>query len=116
MEWPPDDRSLRPAVGRPADATSTDATLCLAKDGYVVGGIIVNSIDDADGLQILFMKSTDAGVDVNDSYKSPWFGVSSGATPTQLAGNGQRVIGTFGRQGLNNNALGLVVDSQRTVK
>jgi hypothetical protein len=56
------------------------------------------------------MKLTDGGINTNDSYLSPWFGDADGADQVQLAGHGELVIGTFGRQGLNMDAIGLVVE------
>ena len=100
-----------PMYAEPTDSLPDDATICLAKEGYAVGGIVVNKRDGADGLQIIFMKMTDSGVDVNDSYLSPWFGYSAGANRAQLTGHGQRVIGIFGRQGMNMDAIGLLIQS-----
>ena len=88
-----------------------DATVCVARDGYVVSGIVVNKKEGADGLQIIFAKNTDTGIDTNDSYTSEWFGDAQGSDQTQLGGHGERVIGTFGRQGMNNDAIGLVIES-----
>jgi len=110
--------SGHPTIGHcdPLWTESTDpappgATVCLAKHGYGVGGIVVNKVDGADGIQIIFMKLTSGGVDVNDSYLSDWFGDTDGSNHIQLAGHGERIIGTFGRQGLNMDAIGLLVDS-----
>ncbi len=82
---------------------------CIAKDGYIVGGLIVKDKEGPGGLQIVFMKKTDKGVDVKDSYKSDWYGFTGDAPMIRLAGDGQRVMGTFGRHGMNLDALGLVV-------
>ena len=99
-----------PLYTRDTGSVPSNETICLAKDGYAVGGIVVNQLDGADGLQIIFMRIKGAGVDINDSYTSPWFGDTDGSNRTQLAGHGERVIGTFGRQGMNNNAIGLVIE------
>jgi hypothetical protein len=95
-----------------SDPLSNDGTLCLAKDGYAVAGIIVNKREGADGLQIIFAKSTPSGIDTADTYTSDWFGYTVVSNRTQLAGHGERIIGTFGRQGMNNDAIGLVIDSR----
>ncbi len=87
---------------------------CLAKPGYVVGGLVVNKKDAADGLQIIFVKKTDRGVDLKDTYVSPWFGYDGEGTKFKLAGEGQLVIGTFGRQGMNVNGMGLMLESADT--
>jgi hypothetical protein len=103
-------RRCDPLWTAPAAPASASETLCIAKDGYAVGGIIVTKLDGADGIQIMFMKLTPSGVDASDSYLSEQFGVPSGTTQTQLAGKGERVIGTYGRRGLNLDAIGLVVE------
>ena len=99
-----------PLYGPPSDPTPRNTTISLAKDGYVVGGIIVNKVNGADGLQIIFMKMKGSSLDTSDSYLSPWFGDSEGSNRTELAGHGERVIGTYGRQGMNMNKIGLVVE------
>jgi len=105
---------VEPLYEKPADPPPQGTTICLAKDGYVVGGITVNKKDGpnggADGFQVIFMKKTAAGADVNDQYLSPWFGYADGSNKMQLAGHGERVIGTFGQQGLNMNKIGLILD------
>jgi hypothetical protein len=80
---------------------------CLSGDMYWAAGRIFHG---ASGIQIIFMKLTEGGVNTNDSYLSPWFGDMDGSDHVQLAGHGERVIGTFGRQGLNMDAIGLVVE------
>jgi hypothetical protein len=89
----------------------SDVLVCVGREGYVVSGIVVNKREGADGLQIIFAKKTEGGVDTNDSYSSEWFGDDEGSDQTQLAGHGEKVIGTIGRQGENNDAMGLVIDS-----
>jgi prepilin-type processing-associated H-X9-DG protein len=89
-----------------------EAKINLAKDGHAVGGINVNMLDGADGMQIIFMRiKANGALDPNDFYMTNWIGDTEGNNVTKLAGNGQRVIGTFGRQGMNNDAIGLVVES-----
>ena len=54
------------------------------------------------------MKKTDAGLDVKDTYQSAWYGHVA-ESQHQLAGKGERVIGTFGRHGRMMDSMGLVV-------
>jgi hypothetical protein len=92
-----------------------DEKAYLAPMGYAVGGINVNKLNGADGVQIIYMRIRGNAVDPTDSYTSDWIGDSDpAATTTKLAANGDRVIGTFGRQGLNNDAIGLVTESAAT--
>ncbi len=104
--------SAMPLFSKPVGTRPARETICLAKPGYVVGGVIVNSKDGADGLQIIFMKKTDQGLDPQTSYTSQWFGYTGEGTQTQLDGNGKLIIGTIGRQGLNMNKIGLVIDDR----
>lgn len=86
-------------------------TTILAHDGYIVGGLVV----DTDGVagvavRVGFIKMTDGRLDLNDHYLSDWIGGEpSRITVTKLAGRGERVLGTFGRKGLNLDAVGLVL-------
>jgi len=98
-----------PLYEAPADMNPDGATVCLARPGYVVGGIIVGDQDGAAGMSVLFMRRTTNGLNTSDSYASPWYGYDEGTKHT-LAGHGERVIGTFGRQGMNMDAIGLVVE------
>ncbi len=98
----------------PTEAVPSGCELCMAKDGYAVGGVVVKSLDGADGIQVIFMKLTGDGVDAADSYTSAWYGALQPGKQTQLAGHGERVIGTFGRQGMNMDAIGLVVEPRPT--
>jgi hypothetical protein len=88
-----------------------DAKISLAHDGYAVGGIIINKIDGADAMKIIYMRINGAGLDPKDIYTSDWLGDTDGGTRIRVAGKGQPVIGTIGRQGMNNDALGLIFQS-----
>jgi membrane associated rhomboid family serine protease len=90
---------------------SSDVTVCVARDGYVVSGIVVNGKEETDGVEIIFAKKMQGGVDAGDTYTSEWFGDEEGSDQTQLAGHGENVIGIVGRQGQNNEAIGLVIDA-----
>jgi ATP-dependent protease ClpP protease subunit len=95
----------RPTVGAPADPTAV-----VARDGYVVGALRVES-DDASvfNVQVVFVRFTDGRADPADSYTSERIGVPAGAAMHDLGEKGTWVIGTYGRKGLNLDALGLVL-------
>jgi hypothetical protein len=87
-----------------------DAKEIRAKDGYVVGGIIVDG-DDVNvlALKVIFLRRLANGsLDVKDRYVTDWIGFPENLKQQQLAGNGEQIVGTFGRQGLNLAAIGLV--------
>jgi hypothetical protein len=57
----------------------------------------------------MFVHWKDGKIDATDSYSSPWICEPGSAHQQQLAGTGEKVIGTFGRKGLNVNAIGLLI-------
>ena len=81
----------------------------VAKDGYVVAGMIVAHAQYPNAVQIIFARMKDGKLDMATAYQSKWLGVPKGSSRTQLAGKGERVVGTFGRKGLNINTIGLMV-------
>jgi hypothetical protein len=98
-----------PAPGTAA-AIATGTQTVLARAGYVVGGLVVAS--DAVSpvaIRVMFVHWNDGKIDATDSYSSPWIGEPGSAHQQQLAGTGEKVIGTFGRKGLNVNAIGLLI-------
>lgn len=82
----------------------------LARDGYVVGGILVDSDLYVHAVKVIFMRLDDGRIDPKDNYVSDWLGTpSSGTLPKQLGGHGEHVIGICGRKGLNMDAIGLIL-------
>ena len=99
------------APATPGGNSFDKETVIMAKDGYVVGGMWMNGPDYADALRVIFMKKTATGVDVKDAYVSPWFGQTIGQDRIKLGCTGEPVVGVYGRQGLNTDALGLVMQA-----
>lgn len=97
-----------PLYEKPA-SKDDEATDELAKDGYVVTGMIVAHAQYPNAVQIIYARLKDGKVDIKDTYRSKWLGVPIGNSRTQLAGKGEMVVGTFGRTGLNINTIGLMV-------
>ena len=81
----------------------------MARDGYAVGGIVTGRDQFFRGFQIIFMRYDGAALHPDDQYTSDWCGAPVRSNPIQLAGHGERVIGVFGRQGLNRDAFGLLL-------
>lgn len=105
-------RTLDPIFARESPQPDDDRyTTILARDGYMVGGLVV----DTDGINAVavrvgFIKLNDGRLDVNDHYLSDWIGGEpSRITVINLGGHGERVLGTFGHKGLNLDAVGLVI-------
>jgi len=100
-------RSPPPAAheGDPAPVT------IMARDGYVVGGMVVDANDAIVAFKVIFVRYRDGRIDSADTYQSEWCGTPGDRATHQLAGHGETVIGVFGRQGRNLDAMGLVTQS-----
>lgn len=100
-------QSFEPLYDRRANSAPDQM---VGKDGYVVGGLLVDSDQYAHAVRVIFMRLTDGKLDVGDMYVSDWIGTpSSGQDPKRLAGDGQHVLGVCGRKGINMDAIGLVL-------
>ncbi len=89
---------------------AADAAVPMAREGYVVSGIIVNYDKiSAIALRVIFARYSDGVINSNSTYTSDWIGKSDGGAERQLAGKGETVVGVCGRRGMNCDALGLVV-------
>ena len=60
-------------------------------------------------VQVIFVRYKDGHLDPADSYKSDWIGTSAHLPVHQLAGNGEKVIGIYGRYGMNMDGMGLIL-------
>jgi hypothetical protein len=83
----------------------------LAKEGYAVGAVNIQTRRYVDALQLVFMRiKPDGRLDPADSYTSDWIGFpEKEAKAKTLSGQGQRVIGVHLRRGAILNSLALVV-------
>ena len=100
-------RTLTPLYGH-EDVNLNDTIT--ARDGYVVGGLMVDSDKYFHAFRVMFMKTASGNLSSDEGYLSDWIGEpSSGEPPKQLAGNGSHVVGVCGRKGLNMDAVGLVL-------
>jgi hypothetical protein len=81
----------------------------LARNGYVVGGLLID-YDDTNviAVRVIFLRKKADQLDPKDEYRSEWIGTPAGKHQKQLAGKGEVIIGTFGRQGMNRDAIGLI--------
>lgn len=99
-----------PATKKPDLRHRENEGVILAKDGYVVGGVMIDSDDCARGVKVIFMRLVKGKPNPADQYTSDWIGrPSSGQRPKLIAGHGERVVGVCGRKGMNCDALGLVI-------
>lgn len=100
-------QSIEPVF--PSDSPPATRPIIRAKPGYVVGGLIVDGTQYANAFRVIFVRERDGQIDSTDTYTSDWIGTPQGQKQTQLAGNGERVLGIHGRKGLNVDALGLLL-------
>ena len=83
--------------------------MILAKDGYAVGGVYFDGDQHVTAMSIVFMRITANGLNTADTYRSRWIGQPTGRPTELLGGDGKRVVGIYGRKGLNVDALGLIL-------
>ena len=101
---------LVPIFKRTQPTTMPDRVV--AKEGYVVGAVKVNTHKFVDALQLVFMRQgADGALDPKDTYTSQWIGYHEGGTETTLGGGGTPIIGISCRQGAILNALALVEEA-----
>ncbi len=107
----------KPVIGKlePVfDRSNANEQLVIAKEGYCVGGLNVDSGNYVNAVQIIFVRTGNADAAEPDEYSSEWIG-----TPTeswavkQLGGDGRRAAGIFGRQGIVTDAVGLLFASDQ---
>jgi hypothetical protein len=90
-------------------AAKPGETLLLAKEGYAVGGLNAVGDDYCWAIQVIFCRLQGDKLDLNDTYTSPWVSDPRNDAVRRLGMTGEPVLGIFGRQGLNNDALGLIL-------
>ena len=79
------------------------------KEGYVVGGLEVDSGEYVNAVRITFVRKTDQGLDLTDTYQSDWLGTPTpGREPQKLLGEGEEIIGAAMRQGIVLDSVGLL--------
>ena len=82
----------------------------VAKPGYAVAGLLINSGDAVDGFEVIFARVllSGAGLNIADSYRSKWMGGRGGSAQT-LGKDGRLVVGCFGSNGDWMDSLGLLM-------
>lgn len=116
-------RMIEPVYDRGADAAPSAQTLrrfglqpkdfltAFARDGYAVGGLTVDAdVDDVTAVRVHFYALKDGRLDLKQTYVTPWLGVPCKVKQQQIGCDGRTAVGSFGRQGLNVAAVGLLLD------
>ena len=85
-----------------------------AKEGYVVGGLEVDAEEFVNAVRVTFVKRTEQGLDLSDTYQSEWLGTpTAGREPRKLAGAGEEVVGVAAHQGLILDSVALLYKPRR---
>lgn len=79
-----------------------------AKHGYAVAGVVSKSGDRVDGLRVIYMKVKGGRLNPDDTYRSAWIGGHGGGHETQLASDGDAIIGVYGRKGADLDSIGFI--------
>jgi hypothetical protein len=83
----------------------------LAREGYAVGGLMVDADQHVQAVQVIFMRiGTDGKLDPADKYTSEWIGQRTGRPPRMIGGDGAKVTGAHSRRGPVLNAIGLILE------
>jgi hypothetical protein len=75
----------------------------------VVGGLITASDEYLRAIRIIWMRQENGVLKPDDRYLSPWYSRPLDYKIETLAGNGEHVIGIYGKQGMHRDGVGLVV-------
>jgi S1-C subfamily serine protease len=85
--------------------------IVVAKPGYAIGGIKVDSGQVFHAMQVVFMRiRPDGRLDPQDTYTSDWIGEPKGGVQTVVS-EGTPVVGVHGRRMLLVHAIGLIFSS-----
>lgn len=119
------------------DRSATGDDLLMARAGYQVGGLLVDSRELVHAVKVIFVhtppaaQGTGAGetgagdvapsqaarglaeqpagqLPAEPSYESEWIGIPAQGSPQSLGGRGKTVVGLYGRQGIVTDAVGLL--------
>ncbi len=67
-------------------------------------------------MRLVFMRVKNGRLNPDDTYRSKWIGGHGGGAETLYAANGQPVIGVYGRQGHDLDAIGFIQVDETAVK
>ena len=82
----------------------------MAKDGYAVGGVVINTRVFVNAFKLICMRvKADGSLDPTDTYETGWEGTrTDDGKDVTLSGDGRKVIGIVVRKGGVLNSLGLI--------
>lgn len=86
-----------------------------AKNGYVVAGIVAKTGHRVDGMRLICMRVEHGRLNSEDAYQSEWIGGRGGGGEAKYAANGCPIVGVYGRQGHDVDAIGFIQVEPRIV-
>ena len=108
------DRGTPPSAGPPMPGfprVPASAQKVIAREGYAVGGLVVDVDEYVSAVQPVFMRlRPDGKLDPADRYSGPWLGTPAGKRQQSIDGRGAKVIGIHGRGAAVIDAVGLVFE------
>ena len=96
-------------LGHPYEGEGIRLPPAVAKQGYAVGGMVLKSGADVDGMRLLFMRVQGDRLDPSDSYQSEWFGGRGGGGETKVGADGRAILGIYGNKRRTHASLGLIL-------
>jgi len=93
---------------RPED-NNDNVKIVLAKPGYAVSGLLMTSDHYARSMQVIFGKLAFGRINIKDTYTSETFADPQDTPETTLGNDGRVVLGTYGKQGMHMDGIGLVM-------
>ncbi|MCU0876275.1 MAG: hypothetical protein MUF06_00580 [Pirellulaceae bacterium] len=94
---------------RPVDWRGIPLSTVVAKDGYAIGGLVVDADQYVHALKVIFMHEAAGQLDSRDSYESDWLSTPTGNELVKLGGDGRAVLGLKTKQGIVLDGLGVVL-------
>jgi hypothetical protein len=94
---------------RPVDWRGIPLSTVIAKDGYAIGGLIVDADQYVHAIKVVFMRENGPELDSGNSYESDWLSTPTGQKPVMLGGDGRAVLGLKTKQGIVLDGLGVIL-------
>lgn len=100
--------------GRRYGKTRDKETETIAKEGYAVGGILLDNDSLVNGLRVVFMRLRGDRLDPEDHYESEMIG-GEGKFDNIRCSTGDPIVGIYGAVGSDLNSLGLILPREEAL-
>jgi hypothetical protein len=88
---------MGPPVGDFVAPEVTRTIRAVARDGYVVGGVLVSAGPGIDGISLRYYRPSNSWLDPDNQYQSEWLGTCAAGAAELVDGQRRPVVGLFGR-------------------